>query len=146
MKYVFLLIVKVWYIPLKHIIKTTYILAEHLDLGVKGEKLAQNYLREHQFEILETNWRFQKAEIDIIAFDKEILVFIEVKTRTTDRWGKPEDSISPKKQALIADAASQYMDLIQHEWEVRFDVISIIIPTYGTHQLNHHKDAFFPGW
>jgi putative endonuclease len=121
-------------------------LADHLDLGVKGEKLAQNHLRALQYEILETNWRFQKAEIDIIAYENEVLVFLEVKTRTTDRWGKPEDSISPKKQALIADAASQYMEQINHEWEVRFDVISIIIPENGQHRLNHHKDAFFPGW
>ncbi|NNF35095.1 MAG: YraN family protein [Saprospiraceae bacterium] len=121
-------------------------MADHLDLGVKGEKLAQNHLRAQQYEVLEINWRFQKAEIDIIAYDGEVLAFVEVKTRTTDKWGKPEESISPKKQALIADAASQYMELIKHEWEVRFDVISIIIPKYGPHRLHHHKDAFFPGW
>ena len=121
-------------------------MAKHLQLGRKGEEIAQLYLSEQSYEILEANWRFQKAEIDIIAKDKDILVFVEVKTRSTDKWGNPEDSISPKKQALIADAATQYMEEINHHWEVRFDVISIVINGDDSHHLKHFPDAFFPGW
>ena len=102
-------------------------MAEHLRIGQKGEKIAQSYLKEQSYQILEINWRFQRAEVDIIARKNDVLVFIEVKTRTSNRWGNPEDSISPKKQSFIVDAATQYMDLINHQWEIRFDVISIII-------------------
>ncbi len=121
-------------------------MAEHLKLGIKGEQLAQSYLISQSYEILETNWRFQKAEIDIIAKDQEVLVFVEVKTRSSSRWGNPEDSISPRKQALIADAATQYMTSIDHQWEVRFDVVSIILNEDSSYKLEHYPDAFFPGW
>ena len=121
-------------------------MAEHLKTGQKGEKIARSYLQEQSYQILEINWRFQRAEVDIIAMKNDILVFIEVKTRTSNRWGNPEDSISPKKQSFIADAASQYMEQINHQWEVRFDVISIIIHDSHNYRLKHYPDAFFPGW
>ncbi len=120
-------------------------MADHLIKGQKGEDLAVTFLTEKGFEILETNWRFKRAEIDIIAKDHKILVFIEVKTRTTDYFGAPEESIKDKKKQLMADAASDYMQRIGHEWEIRFDYISIIFEDEDNFHLRHYPDAFFPG-
>lgn len=115
------------------------------EVGQKGESLAVHHLKEKGYVILEQNWRFSKAEIDVIAKDDEVLVFVEVKTRSYDYYGRPEDSIGRKKEKLVADAGAAYMRSIGHEWEIRFDIISIILPKTGIPTIDHFKDAFFPG-
>ena len=120
-------------------------MASHNDLGKKGELLALRHLEERLYQILETNYRNGKGEIDIIAKDKKTLVFVEVKTRSSEKFGAPEESIDEQKKRLLANTASVYMEKIKHEWEIRFDIISIIFD--GNHQakIYHYKDAFFPG-
>jgi putative endonuclease len=115
------------------------------DVGKKGEELARDYLVSKGYQILEQNWRFSKAEIDLIAKDGDILVFVEVKTRSYDFYGSPEDSVGRKKELLVADAGAAYMRRINHEWEIRFDIISVIMPKTGEPTLKHYPDAFFPG-
>lgn len=118
-------------------------MAEKHEIGRKGEDFACNYLRKNGFTILERNWRFSKAEIDIIAKANEVLVFVEVKTKSYTFYGKPEESVTEKKQALIIDAANQYMESIGHEWEIRFDIIGLILKKDGSFELEHFEDAFF---
>lgn len=113
------------------------------ELGDAGEELAKSYLIGQDFTILEQNWRFSRAEIDIIAREREVLVFVEVKSRSYDYYGQPEESIGQKKQGLIIDAAFQYMNSIGHEWEVRFDIISIVKPKGKKAVIKHFRDAFF---
>lgn len=120
-------------------------MADHIIKGQNGEALAVTFLSEKGYQILETNWRFKRSEVDIIAYDGKILVFIEVKTRATDYFGAPEESINEKKKALLADAASAYMELIDHDWEIRFDYVSIILEDADNFKLKHFKDCFFPG-
>jgi putative endonuclease len=120
-------------------------MSTNLELGNRGEALAEDCLVENGYQILERNWRFSRAEVDIIAKDGEVLVFVEVKTRSSDIFGKPEESVSPKKEALIKDAAAVYMEQINHQWEIRFDIISILIKGDG-HSMEHFKDAFFCEW
>lgn len=102
-------------------------MAQHNDIGKAGEHLARTFLESKGYHILESNWRYRRAELDLIAKDAETLVFIEVKTRSTDLFGQPTESISDRKKRLLADAASAYMEHIGHEWAIRFDVISIIL-------------------
>lgn len=114
------------------------------EIGDKGEFLAQNHLVSAGYEILESNWRYSKAEIDIIAKSEEILVFVEVKTRSYDFYGKPEEAVSQKQEGLIMDAAQRYMEEVGHDWEIRFDIISIIMTKKGVlKSLEHFEDAFF---
>ncbi len=120
-------------------------MADHIILGQKGEALAVTFLAGKGYDILETNWRYKRAEVDIIAKDGNVLVFTEVKTRATDYFGAPEESITDKKKALLTDAASAYMELINHDWEIRFDYISVIYEDAGNFRLKQFKDAFFPG-
>lgn len=115
------------------------------DVGQEGENLATSYLQQKGYKILEQNWRFSRAEIDIIAMDGPIMVFVEVKTRSYDYYGRPEDSVDRKKEKLIADAGAAYMRKSHHEWEIRFDIISIILPKTGEPSIDHFMDAFFPG-
>lgn len=120
-------------------------MSQHLKTGEKGEDLAKLFLLKKGYSILELNWRFSRAEVDIIAKDKDILVFVEVKTRSTAIFGDPALAVNAKKQQLLTDAASAYMDQIGHEWEIRFDIISVIL-RQDEYDLQHFQDAFFPGW
>ena len=114
-------------------------------MGIRGETIAVKYLEEKGFQILERNWRFSRAEIDIIARDGDVLVFVEVKTRSSDIFGEPEESVTPKKEALLKDAAAVYMQQVNHEWEIRFDIVSILIKG-ESYTIEHFRDAFFSEW
>ncbi len=120
-------------------------MARHIDTGRKGEELARAFLREQGWTILETNWRYQRAEVDIIAKDGPVLVFVEVKTRSSEAFGRPEEFITPRKELFLTEAALAYMEHIGHEWEIRFDFISILLYPDGGYRLRHFPDAFFPG-
>lgn len=115
------------------------------ETGIIGEQAAINYLEKEGYEVVETNWRFRRAEIDIIARKNKILIFIEVKTRSYDFFGKPENFVNFRKKQLMVDASSAYMERINHTWEIRFDIISVIIRNNEVLELNHFEDAFFPG-
>lgn len=113
--------------------------------GKIGELAATRYLKNKGYHILERNWRFHKAEIDIIAERKDLLVFIEVKSRKSDRQGKPEHLITRAQEKLILLAASGYMSKHNYEWAVQFDVIGVLIDQHdNVVRLTHHEDAFFP--
>ena len=110
----------------------------HLELGARGERAALEYLKEVEgFEIVATNYRLplgrnlrnQKitGEIDIIAYDEETLVFVEVKTRTTDEFAAPERAVDLKKQRQIARAAKRYKQFMNLTQEPhRYDVVTVI--------------------
>ncbi len=115
------------------------------DHGKWGESLALDYLNREGLIVRETNWRYKRAEIDIIAMEKDILVFIEVKTRAYDDFGKPELMVNKRKQILIIDAAMAYMRSVGHEWEIRFDIIAILGTPDSVKEVKHFRDAFFPG-
>ena len=115
------------------------------ELGKLGEDKAVEFLILNGYKILERNWRFRKAELDIICQKDNILVFVEVKARSYNFFGAPEESISVYKENLIIDAASQYMVLHNYEWEIRFDIISILFEKNKAPLIYHYEDAFFPG-
>lgn len=113
-------------------------------IGSIGEVEAAEYLQKQGYNILEQNWRFHNAEIDIIAKKKEMLIFIEVKARTSDKFGKPEWLVKRQQQRLISTAAKAYMRKANHEWMIRFDIIGILTEASGKIiRLTHVKDAFF---
>lgn len=119
-------------------------MATHLDLGRKGELLAKTHLEENGYEILDENWTFGKAEIDLIAYKDRVIIFTEVKTRTGNYFGEPEDFVDNRKQKLLAQAADEYIYLMDHQGEVRFDIIAILFTNSGSYSLNHIEDAFWP--
>ena len=117
-------------------------MAEHNDLGKQGEAIAKDYLLKNDYKILETNWQSGHAEIDILAQKDDILVVIEVKTRSTDTYGKPEMFVNKKKIRLLMNAVNHYIERHNLDLEIRFDIISIIKNQY-VENLEHIEDAFY---
>ncbi|HVW96352.1 MAG TPA: YraN family protein [Mucilaginibacter sp.] len=119
-------------------------MALHLDLGRRGESLAKTHLENTGYEILDENWVFGRLEIDLIAYKDGTIIFIEVKTRTGNGFGEPEDFVDARKQRLLADAADEYIYLMNHQGEVRFDIISVLFDRNNNYTLKHIEDAFWP--
>ena len=102
------------------------------DTGVLGEKLARDYLKKQGYHILETNYRCPHGEIDIIARDKDFLVFTEVRTKTSLEFGSPEESITPAKKERIRATALHYQqshDNLSRSW--RLDVVAVELNKKG---------------
>ena len=118
-------------------------MAEHNDLGQKGEELALAYLRKKGYKILETNWRHAKDEIDIIAKDKDELVIVEVKTRSSNYFGEPEVFVNRTKQKFLVRGANEYVIKKDIDDDTRFDIISVVIGKNQT-KVHHIEDAFYP--
>jgi putative endonuclease len=117
-------------------------MAEHNELGKIGEELAVDFLIEKGYEILETNWMFQKAEVDIIAQKENILVVVEVKTRSSVDYGLPQDFVKPKKIKLLVKAINEYVITNDLDVEVRFDIIAIHAKE-KQFEIEHLEDAFY---
>ncbi len=118
-------------------------MAAHNDLGKRGEDLALAFLELKGYEMVERNWRYRRAEIDIIARLDEKLIFIEVKTRSSEAFGAPEEFVSSRKQDLVARAAGAYILKVNHDWLIRYDVVAVLLLPDGTHRIEHFEDAFF---
>ena len=112
-------------------------------LGKKGETRAKEYLLENGYAIVEKNWRYLKAEIDLIVQKEGFIVFVEVKTRSSINYGDPERFVSDKQQKMIINAAHEYIMKNDIEYEARFDIISIIISN-KTEDIKHIEGAFYP--
>lgn len=116
-------------------------MATHNELGTKGELMAVQFLLAKNYRILTTNWRWQKAEVDIIAEIENTLVFVEVKTRSSATFMKPEEAVHEKKQQLLIEAAEAYCDANEIEMELRFDVIAIV--DQGNKTITKHIEGAF---
>lgn len=117
-------------------------MAEHNELGKLGEELAVEYLQKNGYEILETNWRFQKAEVDIIAKKENTLAVVEVKTRSSIDFGLPQDFVKPKKIQLLVKAINEYVISNDLDIEVRFDIIALH-KEGKSFVIEHLMDAFY---
>jgi putative endonuclease len=112
----------------------------HIRTGQSGEQAAAMFLSKHGYTILQRNYRYKRAEIDIIALKDKVMVFVEVKTRTSSIFGYPELSVGPKKEAQVLAAAEEYICKTNWQQEIRFDIIAITLsPKY---ELHHIEDAF----
>ena len=99
-------------------------MASHNELGKEDETIAQQFLQKKGFKILNCNWRHLRYEVDIIALDKDFLVFVEVKTRSTFKFGFPDEAVDYQKEKMLIEAAEIYLEKKDLYNEVRFDIIS----------------------
>lgn len=118
-------------------------MASHNDLGKKGELLAIKFLQDKNYKIVETNWRFDKDEIDIVAMDGDELVIVEVKTRSNEFYGNPEESVGFKKEKFLIRATESYLVENDLDLETRIDIIAIIVND-KEQKIHHILDAFYP--
>ena len=116
---------------------------QHNELGRAGELLAIKYLKNKGYKILEVNWRDKHKEIDIIALDKDQIVFVEVKTRKNSYFGSPVEAVNMRKQKYLIDAAEEYIINNNIDLDARFDIISILMGR-DKPSINHIKEAFHP--
>ena len=119
-------------------------MAKHNITGKEGEEIASAYLKAKGYQIIEMNKRFGRAEIDIIAKIGNEYVLVEVKTRTSDYFGFPEEAIDKRKIKLLGKAAEQFTLEKNDDLEIRFDMISLVLGN-EKHDIVHIEDAFFPG-
>ena len=117
-------------------------MAQHNELGKKGEQLAVDFLLKSGYEIVARNYRFDKAEVDIIARQHEILAIIEVKTRSTAEFGNPQEFVKPKQIQRLVKAVDEYVTLNDLDVDVRFDIIAIV-KTGKSYKIEHLENAFY---
>lgn len=118
--------------------------AEHLQVGARGEKLAAQHLRRQGFKILYRNFRGRTGgEIDLVCRDRDTLVFVEVKTRTREDFGRPLDAVNPQKERRISQGALAWLRLLGNpDIFFRFDVVEVIIAPGGTPKIEWIRNAF----
>ena len=116
-----------------------------IELGQLGERVAGTFLLRRGYELVERNWRCRYGEADLIAIDGEDLVVVEVKTRSGHREGFPEDAVTPQKRHRYEQIAACYLadKRLEGSFNVRFDVVAILV--LGPHRafLRHHRNAFY---
>ncbi|RYE43026.1 MAG: endonuclease [Sphingobacteriales bacterium] len=93
---------------------------------------------------LKINWKYGRAEVDIIANLNGTIIFVEVKTRTSVDYGMPEEFVSAKQERQLEFASSGYIEMNNHQGEIRFDIIAIVFENRDLYKINHIEDAFWP--
>ncbi len=117
-------------------------MAQHNDLGKKGEQLAKDFLIKKGYKIRDTNWRYKKSEIDIIAQKNDTLAVVEVKTRSSLDFGNPQDFVKPKQIKNLVKAVDEYVTENDLDVEVRFDIIAIVKEN-NSYNIEHLENAFY---
>ena len=119
--------------------------AGNLDLGARGETLAYWYLRQAGYTVVARNWRARSGagELDLVGWEGPILAFVEVKTRTSEAAGPPEEAVSPNKQKRVIRAAKEYLRQLRRKpGSCRFDVVSVSLHPQEGLQVRLIKNAF----
>jgi putative endonuclease len=117
-------------------------MADHNELGKLGEQKAVDFLHAKGYQIVDRNWYFHHKEVDIIAFDGQVLVIVEVRTRTSSLVVHPRESISPLKVRYLVLAADAYVRYNKIDNRIRFDIVTCL-PANGTHwKIEHIEGAF----
>lgn len=129
---------------LRHVIEQ-FCMAEHNLLGDKGEMLASRYLLDKGFAMLHYNWRCGHKEIDLIARDRDTLVFVEVKSRRNESYGNASDAVTPQKIERLISAAEVYIARHKIDTPYRFDIVTVV-GTCDPYRIEHIKDAFYATW
>ncbi len=113
------------------------------ELGNEGEELATAYLESKGYTILDRNYFFKRAEVDIVAFDESCIVFVEVKQRSNTRFGKPEEFVTEEKIRNIYKASEAWVyERKMDGAPIRFDVIAIVNPPDAAPDIKHYENAF----
>ncbi len=117
-------------------------MADHNDFGKIAEDLAVDFLVKNQYKILARNFRYLKAEVDIIAEFENQIIIVEVKARNTDAFLEPQEAVNKKKIKLLISASNYFIEENNIDKEVRFDIISVLPNKQKTLEIDHIIDAF----
>jgi len=121
--------------------KKEVLIIDNKEKGRIGEELATKYLKSNGYNVLERNYRTNMGEIDIIAIKSNLLIFIEVKTRTSTYFGYPYEAVNIKKQDKIIKTSWMYMKQKKlFDYQVRYDIIEVFLTK--KYKINHIENAF----
>ena len=116
---------------------------EHLRRGELGERAAEKHLRGLGLKFLTRNFRSERGEIDLIFRDGDCLVFIEVKTRSSETWTRPAAAVDARKRRLLSQTALDYLRLIKNpEVKIRFDIVEVLLADGAVREVRHLPNTF----
>ena len=119
------------------------ILPEHLRRGVLGEKAAKKYLQKRGLRFLCANFRSARGEVDLIFREKDCLVFVEVKTRSSENWTRPAAAVNAHKRKLLSGCALDYLQLLKNpQVKMRFDIVEVLLKDGEVREIRHLPNTF----
>jgi len=118
-------------------------LPTHLRHGILGEKAAKRHLRKSGLKFLVANYRSPRGEVDLVFRDGDCLVFVEVKTRSSEDWTRPASAVDYEKKRLLSQAALDYLRLLKNpEIRFRFDIVEVLLSDGNVSEVRHLRNAF----
>ena len=116
---------------------------EHLRRGRLGERAAKRHLQRLGLKFLTANFRGPRGEIDLIFREGDCLVFVEVKTRSSEEWSRPASAVDARKRRLISQTALDYLKLLHHpQVKVRFDIVEVLLSDGAVREVRHLPNTF----
>jgi putative endonuclease len=113
----------------------------NLDTGHLGEEIAKNYLKRKGYKIIEQNWRTKCAEIDLVTRKKDVLVFVEVRTKTDDQFGTPEETLNKKKINRLIRSSQIYIKYKNYTDRYRIDSVCVMLNSnWNLVRLTHYPN------
>ena len=118
-------------------------LPEHLRHGRLGESAARKYLRRSGLKYLTANFRSDRGEIDLVFRDKDCLIFVEVKTRSSEEWTRPAAAVNRERRGRLTRAALDYLRLLRNpEVKVRFEIVEVLLENGSVREVRHLPNSF----
>lgn len=118
-------------------------LPEHLRRGALGEKAAKKYLQKNGLKFLCANFRSARGEIDLVFRERDCLVFVEVKTRSSEDWTRPAAAVNARKRNLLSKCALDYLQLLKNpEVKMRFDIVEVLLKDGVVDEIRHLPNTF----
>ena len=115
----------------------------HLQRGRLGERAARKHLRKSGLKFLTANFRSDRGEIDLVFRDHDCLVFVEVKTRSSEDWTRPAAAVDARKRRLLTQTALDYLKLLRHpKVKIRFDIVEVLLSEGAVREVRHLPNTF----
>jgi putative endonuclease len=116
---------------------------EHLRRGESGERAAKKFLQQSGLKFLTANFRSARGEVDLVFRDADCLVFVEVKTRSSEEWTRPAAFVDARKRKLLSQTALDYLKLLKHpEVKFRFDIVEVLLAEGNVREIRHLPNTF----
>ena len=116
---------------------------EHLRRGELGERAAKQHLRKLGLKFLTANFRSARGEIDLVFRDQDCLVFVEVKSRSSEDWTRPAAAVNARKRQLLSQTALDYLKLLKNpNVKIRFDIVEVLLRDGAVHEVRHLPNTF----
>jgi putative endonuclease len=115
----------------------------HLLYGQLGEREAKKHLKRQGLKFLTANFRTERGEIDLVMRDKDCLVFVEVKTRSSEEWGRPAEAVDRERRGRLTRAGLDYLRLLKNpKVKVRFDIVEVLVAGNEVREIRHLVNSF----